>query len=223
MAATPLVAVAHGTRDVQGPRVIEQLLDLVRYRMPGVAVHVAFVDVIEPTLDEVLTKIGGPAIVVPMFLAAGYHVRVDVPDAVVANGNRAEIAAPLGPAPEVIDAMAERFTDAGALPDGVVMAAAGSSDALALQDVRSAAGALSSRLERDVVTAYASTAEPAVSDAVAELRAAGRATVGIASYLIAPGLFQRKLHQAGADFVAEPLGVHERIADLVVARYQSCL
>ena len=51
----------------------------------------------------------------------------------------------------------------------------------------------------------------------------GRERVAVASWLLAPGLFQRALVASGADVVAEPLATHEAVARLVVARYTAAL
>jgi sirohydrochlorin ferrochelatase len=64
---------------------------------------------------------------------------------------------------------------------------------------------------------------PRVPDAVARLRADGAERVAVASWLLAPGLFQRALVASGADVVAEPLATHDAVARLVVARYTAAL
>lgn len=219
--AAPLIAVAHGTRDPEGPVVLEELLDDVRKRLPEVAVRIAYVDVIGPMLDEVLADVGGAAVVVPMFLASGYHVRVDVPRAVEATGGRAVVTPALGPDDAVVSAVAERLRFAGEMPDAVVMAAAGSSDESALGEVATAGAKLAALLERDVVVGYITTAAPTVGEAVESLRERGHGRVGVASYLLAPGLFLRRLDDVGADVVAPPIGAHERVVDLIVDRYRS--
>ncbi|AYY11867.1 sirohydrochlorin chelatase [Actinobacteria bacterium YIM 96077] len=221
--AVPLVAVAHGTRDPQGPEVLEGLLGEVRNQLPDVPVRIAYVDVIGPMLDEVLAEVRDGAVIVPMFLASGYHVRVDVPQSVESTGARATVTPALGPDEAVVEAVADRLRAAGPLPDAVVMAAAGSSDHRALGEVEVAAARLAEVLDREVVAAYVTTATPTVPEAVASLRRAGRDRVGIASYLLAPGLFVRRLHEAGADVVAAPIGVHTRVVDLVVERYRAAL
>jgi sirohydrochlorin ferrochelatase len=53
---------------------------------------------------------------------------------------------------------------------------------------------------------------------VACARGRGR-RVAVGSWLRAPGLFQRKLVEAGAEVVAEPLGVHPSVVDLILRRY----
>lgn len=219
-----LIAVAHGTRAPEGPVVLESLLSGVRTLLPGVDVRVAYVDVIEPTLASVLAGVpaGERPVVVPMFLASGYHVRVDVPEAVTADGGRAVVTPALGPDAAVVAAVEARLRSASAdLPSAVVLAAAGSSDASALAEVSVAASLLSSALSRPVVPAFVTTASPSVPDAVASLRAAGHARVGVASYLLAPGLFQQRLTTSGADVVAPPIGPHPLVVALIAERYRA--
>jgi sirohydrochlorin ferrochelatase len=197
-------------------------LDGVRALLPDVQVEVAYVDVLSPELDTVLSRVHDPAVVVPLFLAGGYHVRVDVPGAVARASGPVRVSAPLGPDPAVMAAVADRLRAAldGRRTDAVVLAAAGSSDPRARADVETAAERLRKELAVPVTPAYVTSAKPRVGDAVAALRSAGHRTVSIATYLLAPGLFARSLADAGADAVASPIGAHSRIIDLVVRRYQ---
>ncbi|MFD4252261.1 MULTISPECIES: sirohydrochlorin chelatase [Amycolatopsis] len=216
-----IVLAAHGTRDPQGARVIEELADRVRAETP-VPVRVAYADVRQPDVTTVLDSVRGyQAIVVPAFLAAGYHVRTDIPAQIAASGHRnVLLAGPFGPAPELVGVMRDRLEWAGyRAGDAVVLAAAGSSDPRALAEVRVAADALGALLGVSVQVGYVATARPSIADAVARARGRGR-RVAVASWLLAPGLFQRKVLEAGADVVADPLGVHPDVVDLVLARYQ---
>lgn len=220
-----IVLAAHGTRDPAGPVVIEALADGVRAALPGKTVRVAYADVRAPSVADVLSEHRSErAVVVPAFLAAGYHVRTDIPRQIAASGHpSAVLADAFGPAPELVAVLIERLVAAGYQPgDGVVFAAAGSSDHRALVDVHDAAYALGMRLAAPVRVGFAATARPSVSDAVASLRAvrpSGR--VAVASWLLAPGLFQRRLDDAGADVAANPLGAHPRVVDLIVRRYRA--
>ena len=81
------------------------------------------------------------------------------------------------------------------------MAAAGTSNPTGQADLRRAASLLSARVGTDVEVAFAATSDPAVADAGRRLRERGTARVAIASYLLADGLFQQRLHAAGADVV----------------------
>ncbi|HEV7980654.1 sirohydrochlorin chelatase [Amycolatopsis sp.] len=217
-----IVLAAHGTRDPAGARVIEDLAARVRARSRGVEVRVAYADVRAPDVTSVLAEVlDRPVVVVPAFLAAGYHVRVDIPAQVAASGHDdVTIARSFGPAPELVDAMAERLTAAGYRGgDSVVLAAAGSSDPRALADVDTAAHALALRLGTPVRVGYAATASPTIADMVG--RARGR--VAVASWLLAPGLFQRRVTDSGADVVTTPLGTHPAAADLVLRRYAAAI
>ncbi|GAA4665783.1 MULTISPECIES: sirohydrochlorin chelatase [Amycolatopsis] len=215
-----IVLAAHGTRDPAGPRVITRLAARVS-SATGVPVRVAYADVREPDVTTVLRSVRGPAVVVPAFLASGYHVRVDIPAQIEASGHPDVVLTPaFGPAPELVLAVRDRLVSAGyRRGDAVVLAAAGSSDPRALAEVRAAARALSSLLDTRVRIGYAATASPSVAEAVASC--SGR--VAVASWLLAPGLFQRRLSAAGADVVAEPLGVHAGVVDLVVRRYRQAV
>lgn len=220
-----LVAVAHGTRAADGPLVIAQLLNGVRSLLPEVAVEVAYVDVLQPDLETALTRLDTPVVVVPLFLATGYHVKVDVPKAVARSSGAVRVAAALGPDPAVIAAVASRHTAAldGRPADAVVLAAAGSSDQGAQADVETAAVRLSQRLDLPVRPAYVASAEPRIETVVAELRAGGHEHISIASYLLAPGLFSQSLIEtaarSGVDVVAEPIGAHPNVVELVARRY----
>lgn len=101
----------------------------------------------------------------------------------------------------------------------IVLAAAGSSDAGAAASVWLQAGLLSRRLGVPVTAAFAAAGSPSVPDAVAGLRARHGGLVAVASYLLAPGRFQRELAWSGADFVTGPLGDHPAIARLILRRY----
>jgi sirohydrochlorin ferrochelatase len=207
-----LVLVAHGTRDPRGAVMVEEVAALVRARLGDVPVEVAYADVRQPDVTAVLRGVSGPVVVVPAFLAAGYHVRVDVPQQIAAAGNGdVVVTEPIGPA--LLPVVRERLREAGWRPgDAVVLAAAGSSDPRALADVEAVAEALGAEV------GYVATASPTVPEAVAALKARGR-RVAVASWLLAPGLFHRRLADAGADVVAEPIGAHPRVVEAVLLRY----
>ena len=59
---------------------------------------------------------------------------------------------------------------------------------------------------------------PSVPDAVKWARQAGASRVAVASYLLADGVFQGRLREAGADVVAAPLGLHPAVIRLACSR-----
>ncbi|MGI5216606.1 sirohydrochlorin chelatase [Nocardia sp. CA-290969] len=198
------------------------------------SVRTAFVDVLGPSPSEVLRDLAAqspdgantvPAVVVPAFLASGYHVYQDVPREVGDGGHPAvTVTAAMGPDPALARIMVVRLRAAGWRPgDAVVFAAAGSSDPRARADVRRAAAMLTAQLATPVRTAYVATGAPRVPEVVAQLRAQGAQRVFIASYLLAHGLFHERLHQAGATGVADPIGVHPAVVRLIADRYRTAV
>lgn len=198
-----LVLVAHGTRDPAGASTVETLADLVREWVPDV--RVAYADVRQPDVTTVLRETGGPAVVVPAFLAAGYHVSVDIPAQVRAAGVPAVVTPHLGT--DLVAVARQRLVEAGWRPgQRIVLAASGSSDPRAQAEVRAAARGLgASRV------GYVSST-PALSDVLTE-------DAAVASWFLAPGLFHRRAQACGARVVADPLGAHPAIAQLIVLRY----
>ena len=224
MSAGPaLVLVAHGSRDEAAHACIGDVANAVRAALPGAAVRAGYVDVRAPTVADAVAGLDS-AVVVPAFLASGYHVRIDLPAqlaAAGAAGQRFPVSPALGPDPLLVRAARARLVEAGwRHGDVVVLAAAGSSDAAALAEVRVAGRLLGAEVGRRVQIGYAATASPRVDSLVAGLRAAGAARIAVASWLLAPGLFHTRLADAGADVVAAPLGAHADVVAAVVARYR---
>ena len=216
-----LVACAHGTRNPTGRRLIAELALAARSLRPGLATTAAFVDVVAE-----LSAAGQPAVVVPLLLSGGYHVHVDIAGAVAAAPG-AVAARPLGPDPRLAEVLHDRLLASGADPrdplTAVVIAAAGSSDARAVADVETTADLLQRTWAGAVTTGYGSAAAPTVPDAVAAARRAGAERVVVASYLLAPGHFHNKLAGAGADAVTAPLLPDDRIAAVLLDRYDAAV
>jgi sirohydrochlorin ferrochelatase len=230
-----LVAVAHGSRDPRALRTVTALLDRVRDMRPGLDVRLGHIELNEPLLPDTLATLGGGAraVLVPLMLSRGYHVKHDLPQAAAAAGPGAEIriAAPLGPHPLLVEALCSRLTEAGWSPEdgtsrsaGVVLAAAGSRDPESAADVRRTADLLSERLGGvPVVPAYASAAAPAVPAAVRDLAARGRHRIAVASYFASPGLFATRSAAASPWIAAAPIGAHPALARLLLQRYDDAL
>jgi sirohydrochlorin ferrochelatase len=224
-----LVACAHGTRNPTGRRLIAELALAARSLRPGLVTTAAFVDVQPPTVVDVVAGLaaeGRPAVVVPLLLSGGYHVHVDIAGA-VADAEEAVAARPLGPDARLVEVLRDRLVQAGADPGdpltAVVLAAAGSSDPRSVADVENTAELLQQSWAGPVTAGYGSAAEPRVPDAVAAARRSGAERVVVAAYLLAPGHFHDKLATAGADLVTAPLLPDDRIAAVLLDRYDSAL
>ncbi|WP_394939830.1 sirohydrochlorin chelatase [Psychromicrobium sp. YIM B11713] len=221
-----LIACSHGTDDPQARTEVAQLRRRIAELRPALEVREAYVDVQSPALPEVLSRLpeGVPAVVVPLLLSVGYHVEVDIAQA-VATRPLTRAAAPLGPDSRLAELLARRVA---AVMDseadwGVVFAAAGSSKASAAVAIEEMAGQLRALLPCPVRVGYGAGAEPRVPAAVQLLRQQlpEHAKVAVASYLLAPGYFHRLLSQAGADQLAAPLLPDPVLAQIALDRFDA--
>lgn len=220
---TVMIACAHGTNNAGGQARINALRAEIAAMRPGLTVLEAYVDVQSPALPDVVAGLapGVRAVVVPLLLTVGYHVQVDIAEA-VASRPLAVAAAPLGPDPRLAKLLDERL---GKLPArwGVVLAAAGSSRPEAAEQVEVLAADLAIRRPERIMAAYGAGARPSVAEAVAALRASGAAGVAVASYLLAPGYFHDQLSLSGADLVADPLLPAALPAELALEHFDAAV
>ncbi|WP_427129548.1 sirohydrochlorin chelatase [Pseudarthrobacter sp. S9] len=227
-----LIACAHGTSSSLGAAEVNALRDGIAALRPGLDVREAYVDVQDPELPAVVTGLpaGESAVVVPLLLSVGYHVKVDIARAVKSRPDTFA-AAPLGPDPRLASLLDRRLREAGVTEDdAVVLAAAGSSDPNASRNVEALADQLRALRPNRIVPGYGASAKPSVPDAVAALREEGalvaagpQGKVVIASYLLAPGFFHDQLAKAGADLVTAPLLPSPVLAEIALERYDAAL
>ena len=235
-----VVACSHGTADLDGRATISALVAGMAAARPDLDVREAFVDVQTPEVGDVVAGAlaeraaraaagdpgadadAPPVVVVPLLLSAGFHVHVDIAEAVAPDG--AAAAGALGPDPRLVDLLADRLAEAGVRDDdAVVVAAAGSSDARAAAAVEEVVAGLAARRTGPVTVGYGAGCAPSVPDAVAAARAGGAERVVLASYLLAPGFFHDRLLRAGADVVTAPLGPDDRLVAIALDRWSAAL
>ena len=237
MTAPALIALAHGSRDPRSAATIKALISEVRVMRPDLRVEPAFLELSTPDFPRVvdrLVKAGHDEIVVvPLLLSNAYHAKVDVPAAITAAAARhaglqiraSKILGLETAFLEVLDTrLREALTDARVRElDALVLAAAGSSDALANQAMGRLARVWGSRHRLPVTAAFASATPPATGEAVRDLRQQGRRHVAVASMFLAPGFLPDRAAElaieAGAVAVAAPLGADPVLARTILARY----
>jgi sirohydrochlorin ferrochelatase len=170
---SPLVAVAHGSRDPRAAATVSELLSVVRARaaarpdVGGLDVRVAFLDHCAPSLPQVLGSLvddGGAdgdvdaAIVVPLLLTAAYHSKTDIPAQLAAarattggsaRGLDVRCSDTLGPHRLLLVALERRLREAGVPVDSAADRAATS-----------------------VVLAAAGSSDPAANATITDLAAA---------------------------------------------------
>jgi sirohydrochlorin ferrochelatase len=232
-AAPVLLAASHGSRSPAAQRAVRALVDAVTRRLavtaPAVDVVGGFVDVQQPDVPHCLAAAdpGRSAVIVPLLISAGYHVRFDLANAVAgANPRSVIVTAALGPDERLARIVADRLAESGLRAgDRVVLAAAGSSDANAVADCHTAGEQLAAILGRPVIVAFIAAAQPRLAEVVAAVRLESPdARVVVASYLLAPGTFAGLAREAGADVVSAALLVEGQeppaaLVDIVVDRY----
>ena len=106
----------HGARAPGWAEPFYRIRDAIRARRPAVLVEPGFLELMRPTFDEGvdgLVQQGATEIViVPIFMAAGSHVKKDLPQIAAAAMERhpglvIELAAPVGEAASVLAAMTD--------------------------------------------------------------------------------------------------------------------
>jgi sirohydrochlorin ferrochelatase len=168
---SPLVAVAHGSKDPRAAATVSELLAVVRERLGpgGPTVRAAFLDHCAPSLPQALASLASagpargrpgpvrciaepvPCITVPLLLTSAYHTKADIPAQLAAAsdalpGLEVRCAAPLGPHPLLLTALERRLREAG----------------IAVDDARV-------RAATSVVLAAAGSSDPAANRAIAAL------------------------------------------------------
>jgi sirohydrochlorin ferrochelatase len=183
----PVVLAAHGTADVEGLAVLEDLRAAVGDELVDREVVLGFVDVAEPHVRRLLTD-RPDAVVVPLFVTAGYHVRVDLPEVLAEVAPAALLTPHVGALDGFAAVLATRAT--AGRPGGAGRAAlvvAGSSDHRA-------------RAEADALGRAVGIRTGLGALPVAHLSGPGRRLEALdplpdllVSTLLAPGHFQRRL------------------------------
>ena len=213
-----LVVVAHGTRQLLGNAVASIIAKRVG-RALGMESKAAYVELCSPLVDDLLGD-GTPSVVVPLLLSSGYHVRVDLPRS--AEDRPATMGSALGPDPLLASAQVARLVAAGAVPgQPVVLVAAGSNDVAARADIAAAGDLLAAAWGGPVrVATVSGSGAPAIAEVV-------RPGDAVSPYLLAPGFFsdlvRSRSEAAGAETVADVIGPHPDVVELVVRRASALL
>jgi sirohydrochlorin cobaltochelatase len=78
-----LILLAHGARDPRWREPFDGLVERVRAKRPGIAVRLAFLELMTPDLllagEELVASGCDALLIVPIFFGQGGHVREDVP------------------------------------------------------------------------------------------------------------------------------------------------
>lgn len=217
MARPTLLAVSHGTADVDGAAAIAALVAEVRAALADVDVIEAFVDVQQPDAAELAPQLDGPLVIVPLLLSSGFHVHHDL-HGIAKTRPSTVIADPMGPDPLLAEVLVQRLP---AGDDPVILAVAGSRDPRSLTDAEGMGALLAHHLGRAVHLAYLAARQPDLPTALAE-----HPNAIVSTYLLAQGYFFDLAQRQAADrALTMPLldggPVPQPLVGLVVARYEA--
>lgn len=216
-----LVMLAHGSANPAGPRIVEAVVARVRYRLPGVRVRPAYVEVCRPSLAQVLAEVEDEAVVVPLLCAE---------DNAVADGAAAPrgtlLANHLGPERLLAQVTAERLRAAGARTgQPVMLVVAGSQDPSAQGASARAAQLLEEVWSGPVRAAHLTGHGQRMSEVVGDFRARDVPPPAVAPYFVAPGQLHDRARSGartlGLEVVADVLGDHPYVAEAVARRYRA--
>ncbi len=110
-----LVLFAHGSRDPKWAEPLKAIQALIRAQAPDTPVELAFLELMKPGIQECLIELANKSVkrisIVPIFLAAGRHLREDLPALIAPIQNqfpdlKINVTAPIGDIPEFQSAIA---------------------------------------------------------------------------------------------------------------------
>lgn len=227
---TILVTLSRGSGAPAGDLVPRAVTTQAGRRLGGVGRVTCFLDGGGPryaTVLRTLARQGRRVVVVPLTLttdpelgeyaAAGARLPGLGPDAV-------RVTPGIGPHPLLAEAASRQLVAAGARSaDAVVLVGAGHGAATTESELQRAAELLHARRRHAVVRAAGVTGTGApVAETVAELRAQGL-RVAVAPYLLGSGPHANRAsalaRASGADVLADVLGPHRLVVELVARRY----
>lgn len=249
--ATGLVIAGHGSRDRDGIREFENLIELIRARAPQHPVNHGYLEFAQPTLDQaVAANLAAGArqvVMVPGILLAASHAKNDLPSELLGFARQHpdidfHFAAPLGVHPLLLQLAQARVVAAEASTARTVRRAdtclivvgRGTTDPDANGEVTRFARMLEEGMGFGAAyVCYAGTAQPLVADG---LRLAAR--LGFARLIILPlflfdGVLVKRIYAStDALRLREPaievlkagyLGAHPLVAEVMVARAHEAL
>lgn len=237
MTAPALVALACGPVDARAAATVRDIVATTKRMRPDLQIAAAFTAGAAPSLERVVGMVTArghdEVVVVPLLVTSTEQAELDVLNA-VEEASQAHPTTRVGSSDLVgadatmLTVLDERMRTALRLArvrelDAVVLAAAGSSDARMTAAIARLARLWSVHHHLPTSMAFASTSPPSTGEAVRDWRRQGKRHVAVGSLFITSGPHADRAaelaFEAGACAVSAPLGAHEALSRLLVARY----
>lgn len=241
-----IVIAGHGSRDEDGVREFEALVELVRERAPQHQVHHGYLEFASPTISaavEANIAAGATQIaVVPGVLLAARHAKNDMPSELLAMAQEHtdidfHFGAPLDLHPRLLQLAQERIVAAEATSPQtmrrdetcLVLVGRGTTDPDANGEVAKLARMLEEGMGfGGVYVCYSGTAKPLVADGLRAAALLGFRRIIVLPFFLFDGVLVKRIY-AAADILQERephlevikagyLGVHEHVADVLIER-----
>lgn len=224
----PLVIAGHGTRVNAGAEACAVLVEKVRGLLPGVRVEAGFVELTPPTIDVALDMVldeASAAVVVPLMIGTGGHVRSDIPEAIDTSKARHVDATVVytrhlgSPAP-LLAAIHSRIAaargDWPAADTDVVMVGRGCSVTDANADhVRLSRVVFETGDYHQVLSAFIQVARPSLPQILRQYHASGSRRIVVLPHFLFTGRLDQWVHQQVEAFRADHPDVEVRVANVI--------
>ncbi len=241
-----IVVAGHGSRDSDGVREFEALVELIRMRAPQHVVTHGYLEFASPTIAEAVAANLAAGVrqvaVVPGVLLAARHAKNDLPSELLAlarehPGIDFHFGTPLNLHPQLLQLAQERIVAAESTSPRIVrrdetclvLVGRGTSD----PDANGEIAKLARMLEEGMgfggaVVCYSGTAKPLVADGLRSAARLGSARLIVLPFMLFDGVLVKRIY-AAADLLQEGepelevlkagyLGVHPHVADVMIER-----
>ncbi len=246
-----LVIAGHGSRDADGIREFEQLVELIKERAPQHLVSHGYLEFASPTIDQAIAvQLNADArqiVMVPGILLAATHAKNDLPSELLSMArDHPEIdfhfGAPLGLHPLLLQVVQQRIVEAEATSTNtirrddtcLVLVGRGTTDPDANGEVAKFARMIEEGMGFGAsYVCYSGTAKPLVADGLRAAAKLGYARLIVVPFFLFDGILVKRIYEA-ADTIQERepelevlkagyLGVHPNVADVLIARAQEAV
>ncbi|MDO9424988.1 MAG: precorrin-8X methylmutase [Methylobacter sp.] len=246
-----IVIAGHGSRDADGIREFEQLVELIRERAPQHKVSHGYLEFAGPTIDQAIAdQLNADAkqiVMVPGILLAATHAKNDMPSELLTYAREHpdtdfHFGAPLGLHPLLLQVVQQRIVEAEATSSKtvrrddtcLVLVGRGATDPDANGEVAKFARMIEEGMGFGAsYVCYSGTAKPLVADGLRAAAKLGYARLIVVPFFLFDGILVKRIYEA-ADAMQkrEPelevlkagyLGVHPNVADVLIARAQEAV
>ncbi|MCK9395883.1 MAG: precorrin-8X methylmutase [Methylobacter sp.] len=246
-----IVIAGHGSRDADGIREFEQLVELVRERAPQHTVSHGYLEFAAPTIDQAiadqLNTEAKQVVMVPGILLAATHAKNDMPSELLTFAREHpdidfHFGAPMGLHPLLLQVVQQRIVEAEATSSKtvrrddtcLVLVGRGTTDPDANGEVAKFARMIEEGMGFGAsFVCYSGTAKPLVADGLRNAAKLGCARLIVVPFFLFDGILVKRIYDA-ADALQQReselevlkagyLGVHPNVADVLIARAQEAV